>query len=472
MIFYSLIVVAFVLCSGFCNSFTEIKVAVDQLPYLSQSEIAKDVDRYRDDPEMMFEVVQDARLAGLDFAAFYEVQEQFFKTMQKSSLSYQESWLDFVAPSLDYFDASRIMARQHYVQKIEIPSGSRVLLHGDLHGDVHSLVTSLAPYMKGDRGFELKEDFYLMFLGDYVDKGLYGLECIYTLMRLKVDNPDRVFFVRGNHEDFDITAYYGFQKELAIKGFTLEEIALVHRLYDILPVAIYLGCNHIFIQLCHGGLELGYLPTKLLNSDHAEYEWIRELNRLEVYSKLSEEVKEEFTPIVEAYPYTCCDHIQPVNHSTMDGWIEGRKCLNIQLGFMWTDFEVIEDLPLFYRPRGFKLNKKITYELFALTNTGPSKLLGVFRAHQHSIDSESPLMRLLLNLDNKDEENKGIAKLWSDREQTGVSLWPNIIVTFNVSPDSLAGPPSPSWPGFTFDTMGELTSAPDFNEWTLRVIRK
>ncbi len=460
---YFLLFFTFICSNLFCDSFSEIKSAVDRLPYLRESEIGKNIAQYDDAPETIFGKVPGAHLATLDTATFFDVERQFFCTLEAK----QASWISTATPE-GYFDVTCDIPRQHYTQKVTLPAGTKILMHGDLHGDVHSLVTTIAPYMKGDDGFKLKENIYLAFLGDFVEKGLYGLECIYICMRLKIDNPDNVFLVRGNHEDRDINSYYGFQQELATKGFTDEQIAAVYRLYDMLPSALYVGTNHNYVQLCHGGLDIGYLPTELLNST-AEYQWITELNRLQTYLQLSQQVRSELDSIMTTFPDSCRDHVTPVAGSSMYAWV-GNEKRHIPLGLLWTDFAAYSTSPTTFKPhRGHQLSKQLTTELLALINRGPNKLLGIFRAHQHTPEVDNPLMRLILNLDHGEDENKGIAKLWSPVRKTGSTIWPNIVVTFNLSPDTLFGPPNGSWPGFDFDTLGELTTAKEYSDWTLKV---
>ena len=52
-----------------------------------------------------------------------------------------------------------------------------------------------------------------LFLGDYVDRGAFSLETMSLLLALKVEYPDTVHLLRGNHEEADINALFGFRIE-------------------------------------------------------------------------------------------------------------------------------------------------------------------------------------------------------------------------------------------------------------------
>lgn len=65
---------------------------------------------------------------------------------------------------------------------------------GDLHGDYPTLLRLL-------KICNLAKD-CLIFLGDYADRGSYGVEVIETVSDLAIEYPMNVFLLKGNHEDY------------------------------------------------------------------------------------------------------------------------------------------------------------------------------------------------------------------------------------------------------------------------------
>ncbi|MEW6157747.1 MAG: hypothetical protein AB1813_09955, partial [Verrucomicrobiota bacterium] len=83
---------------------------------------------------------------------------------------------------------------QPFAQKLIVPAASEIFFHADLHGDIRSLLAQLnwLNEQKYLDGFKIaRNDFYMVFFGDYADRGVYGVEVLYTLYRLKLANPDR-----------------------------------------------------------------------------------------------------------------------------------------------------------------------------------------------------------------------------------------------------------------------------------------
>ena len=69
--------------------------------------------------------------------------------------------------------------------------GGKALVVGDIHGDADVLDTIIKHWNKKDT---------LIFTGDYVDRGTQNLQVLLTICQLKIDEPNKVYLCRGNHE--------------------------------------------------------------------------------------------------------------------------------------------------------------------------------------------------------------------------------------------------------------------------------
>ena len=100
---------------------------------------------------------------------------------------------------------------------LKVPSPCYVL--GDIHGNFTDLMTFDANLWRSNPYFSSSN---MLFLGDYVDRGDYGLECVLYLLCMKLTAPHRVHLLRGNHEAttylFFINSFNNFSPFLCRPG--------------------------------------------------------------------------------------------------------------------------------------------------------------------------------------------------------------------------------------------------------------
>jgi hypothetical protein len=278
-------------------------------------------------------------------------------------------------------------------------------------------------------------------------------------MRLKIANPDKVFLVRGNHEDVTIASVYGFLNEFVSKFQSAEiekNFNYLSHMYDFLPSALYLGSGTDYLQCCHGGMEMGFDPKPLLASDKkVAFEWLGTLDELndkahEQYQKIALENPEadgllESTAIKTSYE--------------MEG-LSGY-------GFMWNDFAVKQSEKIIqgYRGRGLEYPCNRTKQLLTLGSQAAARVRGVFRAHQHGASLTHLMMASILD---KTTDHQGVSKLWKPDNTHNQNLWDGIVCTFCVAPDSVY---SKGGTLFNYDTYGILTMDGGFDSWKLDVRR-
>lgn len=123
-----------------------------------------------------------------------------------------------------------------------------VTIVGDIHGQLYDLlkILSLTDLDKP----QLKPNHKVIFLGDYVDRGLESLEVIILLISLKIEHPSNVFLLRGNHESRAMTEQYNFREEcLAMYGQGIYDLFM--ELFDSFPLACIVNKAYFCV---HGGI--------------------------------------------------------------------------------------------------------------------------------------------------------------------------------------------------------------------------
>lgn len=136
--------------------------------------------------------------------------------------------------------AASIFAEEESVVELKSP----INICGDIHGQFTDL---LELFQVGGRVGE----YQYLFLGDYVDRGYYGIETFILLLLFKIRHPDRIWLLRGNHESRQVTMVYGFYEECILKFGSPNVWRLCADVFDRLPLGAILDGN---IFCVHGGL--------------------------------------------------------------------------------------------------------------------------------------------------------------------------------------------------------------------------
>ncbi|XP_045826884.1 serine/threonine-protein phosphatase BSL1 isoform X2 [Trifolium pratense] len=106
------------------------------------------------------------------------------------------------------YAAEQIFMHEPTVLQLKAP----IKVFGDLHGQFGDLMRLFDEYGFPSTAGDITYIDYL-FLGDYVDRGQHSLETITLLLALKIEYPENVHLIRGNHEAADINALFGFRIE-------------------------------------------------------------------------------------------------------------------------------------------------------------------------------------------------------------------------------------------------------------------
>ncbi|HML01848.1 MAG TPA: metallophosphoesterase family protein, partial [Candidatus Bathyarchaeia archaeon] len=132
------------------------------------------------------------------------------------------------------------------------PEGEAVII-GDVHGDLESLMQILDDSNFIEQVQEPK-DIFLIFLGDYGDRGPHSAEVYYVVLKLKSQFPRNVILMRGNHEGpEDLLAQphdlpSQFQQRFGSEGEAA--YSTIRRLFNQLSTAVLVKDRYILI---HGG---------------------------------------------------------------------------------------------------------------------------------------------------------------------------------------------------------------------------
>ena len=229
------------------------------------------------------------------FMSTHEALKRIYETRYTTSAT---SWIDAKVPPFG--------ERQDpiFVQRLRVPNDARVVLIGDLHSSMTSLLNILQAlldkkvFINSDT-FRLAPKYYLVFLGDIVDRGPYGVELLTLIGQIQIANPQNVFVINGNHEDCDTYASYGYGDELRAQ-FDDKQILKYGAYLHYLPSAIILQMGGSSYQLCHGALPTPDVPkdrrmirqlSALQSDSEAHFAWLRMVDKVCSSASIADNLK-------------------------------------------------------------------------------------------------------------------------------------------------------------------------------------
>ena len=159
----------------------------------------------------------------------------------------------------------------NYVIKNTLLKQTKIIFSGDYHSSIFALLQFILELKKKkilDNNFRLIDNYNIVFTGDIVDRGPYGIECLYVIFLLvAINDPDRIIVTKGNHENKSVYTNYGFADELKFSGLSHTLINRIQMILYKLPMAYFTKkrSDKLWYQFCHGGIDVSMENNTIKN---------------------------------------------------------------------------------------------------------------------------------------------------------------------------------------------------------------
>ena len=271
-----------------------------------------------------------------------------------------------------YADAVRDIDGAGLIERVLLPDTTPIFVRADLHSDVCVLLAQLTMLRAQgylDEEYKCVGTFQMIFLGDYADRGGNDIEVLSLLLKLRMENPQNVHLIQGNHEEVSVHQDFSDKREF----FTLHQEALT-RCYDSLPMAICVASQTKYRKK-NGDLERQYV-----HFSHGLFSPAVNLGPF---------LQNEASPQILVLPKGLRFPSRVVLSSTkaqrafsrLQSSVFDPEEMGSAIGYLWND---IGDTTGVVPGRAVQFSPDSIHDYFRWTAVQGAKIVAIFRGHQHN----------------------------------------------------------------------------------------
>lgn len=241
---------------------------------------------------LIHEVLNELKLYPINYKEFCNkgcmVDDDVYKNdkfkLPSNSIMFNDDFLSLVSKKINFNDNY-----SDYILKETVNKDTNIIFIGDIHSSLHSFIQLINILIEDDilnNDYKLKDNNKIVFTGDLIDRGPYGMQILLLLFLLVyVNNKGDIIYIKGNHETPEMYNQYGFGSELENENtnsnIKMKIKGIIHRL----PMAYFVKKNldENYYQFCHGGIDelmintdeiknfLNYSRIPTYNADYKVY---------------------------------------------------------------------------------------------------------------------------------------------------------------------------------------------------------
>ncbi len=164
-----------------------------------------------------------------------------------------------------------------FIQKIEVKESSKLVIFGPVQGAYHGLVRYFEKLKElkiiDENLMVQRPDYYLIFLGNVVNRSPYTLEIFSILLELLKKNPENVIYLKGSQEYKENWKIHTLERELIYRAKNLSSSLIplqdeIDEFFNTLPITLY--CTIPFIK----DTKLNYFKCAAFIDDDRYFELI------------------------------------------------------------------------------------------------------------------------------------------------------------------------------------------------------